>query len=164
MFFLRCATKNLGPIIIYVIDKYVIVGNTTVSIQFSSLTELNDLLLKCDSIKRNADGDLKSYDMSLPNICVSVVKDLGKNQELLLKALHAFAYFVTTAQDRYFEAKNNFETNFKVLEAKVSFLADCLVMDIDSLNYSETCQIQVSLVFVCLSVCLFGCLSICLFI
>ena len=130
---------------IYVIDKCIVIGNSTISIQFSSLTELNELLLKCDTIKRNANGELKTYDMSLPNICVSVVKDMGKNQELQMKALQSFAYYMSTAQDSYLEAKNNFETKFKVLEAKVSFLADCLMIDIENLNGSQIYQPQVIL-------------------
>ena len=138
---------------IYVIDKCIVIGNSTISIQFSSLTELNELLLKCDTIKRNANGELKTYDMSLPNICVSVVKDMGKNQELQMKALQSFAYYMSTAQDSYLEAKNNFETKFKVLEAKVSFLADCLMIDIENLNGSQIYQPQVIL-FVYLFICL----------
>ena len=159
LFFLRCATKNLGPIIIYVIDKCVVLGNSTINIQFSSLAELNEMLLKCDTIKRNANGEIKTYDMSLPNICMSVVKDMGKNQELQMKALQAFACFMSTAQDSYVAARNKFETKFQFLEAKVSFLADCLMMDIENLKNNQIYQQQVTCLFV-----LFVCLFVCLFI
>ena len=160
IFFLRCSSKTLGPIIIYVIDKSIITGNSTLNIQFPSLSELNDLLSKCDTVKRNVNGQLKTQDMSLPNVCVSVVKDMGKNQEFQMKALQAFAYFMGTSQESYEVAKNRFETNFKVLEAKVSFLADSVLMDLETLKSNQQYSQQVNnnnmlLCLICLFICLF---------
>ena len=132
---------------IYILDKNVVLGNATINIQFESLSELNDILTKCDTSKRNVNGELKTYDMSLPGICVSVIKDMGKNQELQMKALQAFAYFTTTAQDSYEGAKNRFHTKFGVLEAKVSFLSDCLHMDLESLKNVDQYRQQVNICF-----------------
>ena len=131
---------------------------------------------KCDTVKRNVNGHIKTEDMSLPNICVSVVKDMGKNQELQMKALQSFAYFMTTSQDSYEAAKNRFETNFRVLEAKVSFLADSVLMDLETLKCDQQYKQQVNknnnnnnnnnnnsriyfilMLFVCSFVCLFVC-------